>query len=153
GTYFVLIKADHGTGFGAVYENNDTAPNVASSTPAFPIAAQPYADLVSAITVSPASGQIGQIIDLAWQVTNNAVNAVAATGTGPWSDRVVLSRDNVYGNSDDVNLGEFTHTGAVAIGASYSAAKTVAIPSNFQGDGYLFVVADSHNIVYEFTFE
>src|SRR5262249_2802909 len=153
GTYFVLVKADHGSGFGAVYENNDTAPNVASSTPAFPVAAQAYADLVSAITVSPSTGQIGQTIDLAWQVTNASPNAVAATGAGPWSDRAVLSGDNVYGNADDISLGEFAHTGVVAVGASYTAAKTVTIPSNFYGDGYLFVVADSHNNIYEYTFE
>ncbi len=153
GAFFVLVKADHGTGFGAVFENNDVASNVARTAATFDVAATPYSDLLAAITVSPSVGQIGRTIDLAWQVTNNAATAAATTGAGPWYDRVVLSRDNIIGNVDDVNLGDFAHTGAVALGASYTAAKTVTLPSNFVGDGYLFVVADVLGNVYEYTFE
>src|SRR5262249_52707502 len=103
--------------------------------------------------VSPSVGQIGQTIDLAWVVTNDATHGLAATGIGPWYDRVVLSRDAVYGNADDINLGQFSHSGSVAVGATYTVAKTVTIPSNFFGDGTLFVVADAQNNVYEYTFE
>ena len=88
-----------------------TAPSSRTPTPprtwphspaALDIAAAPYADLTAAITVSPALGQIGQTIDLAWVVTNDATHGLAATGAGPWYDRVVLSRDASSGNADDV---------------------------------------------------
>jgi len=65
----------------------------------------------------------------------------------------VLSRDAVVGNADDITLGQFSHTGAVALGGSYTVAKTVTLPTSFFGDGYLFVVADSSASVYEYTFE
>ncbi len=126
---------------------------MAQSAGSLDIAAAPFADLTAAITVSPSLGQIGQTIDLAWVVTNDATHGLAATGNGPWYDRVVLSRDNVFGNADDINLGEFVRNGAVNLGASYTVAKTVPIPSTFFGDATLFVLADARNNVYEYTFE
>ena len=126
GTYSFLVKADHGAGQGAVFEDDDAKSNVAKSSPAARHRGGPVRATSPRRSPSrPPSGQIGQTIDLAWVVTNDAAHGLAATGNGPWYDRVVLSRDAVFGNADDINLGEFSHTGAVGLGASYTAAKTV----------------------------
>jgi hypothetical protein len=129
------VKADYAAGVGAVFENGLEDNNLARSAGTLDIAAAPFADLTAAITVSPTVGQTGQSIDLAWQVHNDAAHALAATGAGPWYDRIVLIRDNTCGNADDIMLAEFSHTGAVAVGGSYTAAKNVPLPYTYYGDG------------------
>src|SRR5207244_5055272 len=42
------------------------------------------------------------------------------TNTGSWSDRVVLSLNTIYGDSDDLTLGVFPHSGVLSPGGLYT---------------------------------
>ena len=109
----------------------------------------PYADLVPLIEVSPAIGDVGRTIDIAWTVKNDPATATGVTPADSWSDEVWLTRDAVIGNGDDVRLAEIGHSGELQVGQSYTDAVTVAIPNTFIGSGHLFVVTDSNNQVFE----
>ncbi|MEM9586008.1 MAG: CARDB domain-containing protein, partial [Planctomycetota bacterium] len=150
--YFVLVSTDFGAGFGAVYESERTANNTSSGGP-LQVANQPYADLTVAWDVTPSAGVLGQTIDVAWTVTNNADNANGAADDPSWYDRIILSRDATVGNGDDRVLADVRHTGPLAIGSTYTDAATVTLPNDFSGDGFLFVVADGRSNVYEFIYE
>ncbi len=152
GSFHVMVMTDFGSGFGAVYEYTDAASNIAQAAATVDVAAAPFGDLVAVIDSAPAGAQIAQAITLTWTVTNttDAWSATPATG---WYDRIVLSRDSLYGNADDRFLANLWHAGALGVGASYSATTSVNLPADFSGQGYLMVVADGQGQVYEFLYE
>ncbi len=130
---------------GTAETNNQTSKVVTSNID--------FADLLPVLQVSPSQGDIGQSVDVAWTVSNNAANATGSTPVSSWYDAIVLSRDAVFGNGDDVLLAEIRHNSALVLGASYTDAATVTLPNDFFGDGFLFVKADNRNEVYEFSYE
>ena len=65
-----------------------------------------FADLDLSNVASPASASSGQLIHLTWTVANNGIGPTDASS---WSDRVVLSSDDVYGNADDAYLTSVQH--------------------------------------------
>lgn len=152
GSFHVLVKTDVGAGFGEVYEYTDAAANAAAADSLIDVAREPFADLVVSLDTAPSQTEIGQAIDVTW-IVSNTNNAWAETPVAGWYDRIVLSRDDQPGNSDDQQLANIWHEGALAIGSSYAATATVQIPSDFSGAGYLMVITDSQNGVYEFKHE
>ncbi|WP_013334633.1 CARDB domain-containing protein [Gloeothece verrucosa] len=122
-------------------ENN----NLAQSALAITLA--PYADLaVSNVTApeltigDPASVTIG------WKVSNNGTGAGRVN---TWEDRIIASRDAIVGNGDDIILKQFTHSGALEVGANYTRSETFALPPAFTGQYQLFVQTDATNQVFE----
>src|SRR5262249_45150103 len=87
-----------------------------SSVLAFTSAAKPYADLDVTDLQAPASARGGDTSTLQWTITN--IGSVDAAPQS-WSDRLVLSRDTVVGNGDDVVLATVLHSGGLVAGASY----------------------------------
>ncbi|MHC1770058.1 MAG: CARDB domain-containing protein [Verrucomicrobiia bacterium] len=143
GTYRIIVKADAAD---EVEEdgqegNNDNYSSVLTVT------LSPPADLA----VSNVTGQsllVGDPVDLTvgWKVTNQ--------GTGPgtvdsWTDRVVLSRDEVFGNGDDRVVGTFLHTGAMPVGTSYSESHIIQLAGGLQDRLFLFVQTDATDVVFE----
>src|SRR5262249_17970646 len=59
------------------------------------------------------------------------------------------STDATVGNSDDVVVGRFTHSGALDVGQGYSQSQSVLLPPAFTGRYHLFVQADAGNQVFE----
>ncbi|MFZ4526019.1 MAG: CARDB domain-containing protein [Chlorobium sp.] len=127
----------------------DNANNIAAIAEAITIDSRP-ADLVVTEVTAPTAVQAGNSLRLSWTVKNQGIGD---SGITQWTDRVVLSRDAVFGNSDDLTLGNFTHTGLLNNGQSYSSNELVVLPKEFSGPYQLFMETDAFNQVYEFDHE
>ncbi|MBI3350330.1 MAG: hypothetical protein HY020_24345 [Burkholderiales bacterium] len=108
----------------------------------------PYADLVVSNVTAPTRVIADPArVTVGWTVGN------AGTGsgyTGSWTDRVVLSTDDVIGNGDDIVLGNFAHEGGLAAGQSYSRTETIFAPASYRPDSYkVFVLTDATGQVFE----
>jgi hypothetical protein len=98
---------------------------------------------IAAMTASPFSP--GQMIDLTWQVTNAGVN----NATEPaWKDFVYLSADAVW-DINDVMLGEFTHSGGLDSGDSYTGALSFLFPAVLEGNYHFLVRTDALDVQLE----
>src|SRR5262249_13953917 len=103
---------------------------------------------LSPVVNAPATGTGGNGITVGWTVTNNGPGATTA---GSWNDQVILSPTPALGTTGNVVLGTFGHSGDLANGASYTQSQTVTLPATAQGTYYIFVVADSGQVVAEPT--
>ncbi|MCS6853203.1 MAG: hypothetical protein NZ523_00395, partial [Elioraea sp.] len=107
---------------------------------------RPYADLVATTLTAPASARGEAPITVGWTITNEGA---AATDAAAWMDAVILSRDEVIGNADDIVLGRLSRTGPLGPGARYDAELTVTLPGRLEGGFFLAVRADDGNAVSE----
>jgi subtilase family serine protease len=143
GTYFLLAVADATTAIpteGGLQRSN----NIAAS-PAIQVLEGIYADL-TVVTASGPNRVIGNPADItvSWTVRNDG------RGPGPisnWSDRVVLSRDAIYGNSDDILLANVPHSGALPVGSTYSESRIFQLPDNLEGRFQIIVRTDAEGVV------
>src|SRR5207245_2032043 len=85
-------------------------------------------------------------VTIGWTVTNIGTGAGR---TNDWVDAIIASSDAIAGNGDDVVLAEFTHSGAMAVGDSYSRSETIYLPAAFVGRYTLLVRADQRAVVFE----
>ena len=136
--FYVLVKTDHGAGQAAVYEFDDVGSNVGQATDQVDLASAAFGDLVAAWNTAPDQAQVGQTINFSWTVTNTT-DAWGTTPVSSWHDRIILSRDNIYGNGDDQTLIDHQRNGVLDLGASYTTSAAVLLPSNFNGDGFLLM--------------
>ncbi|MCA9191785.1 MAG: hypothetical protein KDB03_08485 [Planctomycetales bacterium] len=102
-------------------------------------------DLVIKDITAPATANNGQQISVSWTVANENVR----TAIAPWTDRVVFSSDQYYGNSDDVLLGIYSVTSDLQQGSEYTGSVTGKIPFGVTGEQRIFVVTDFENVVHE----
>ena len=146
-TYYVLVKTDDTSRITETGAENNNVALVATD-----VTLAPYADLVVSQAAATAGIVIGSPaqIDVSWTVSNQGTGAGPATN---WRDRIVISTNGIYGDSDDKFVAEFDHTGALAAGGTYSRSERVSLPSGLSGSYVLFVATDVTNIVYEYTFE
>ena len=111
----------------------------------------PYADLVVSNVTAPAVTIADPAtIQVSWTVANQGNGAGS---TNAWTDRVVLSKDDIIGNGDDVTIGEYRHVGSLDVGQSYLRAEQIQLPLNTSGRFRLFVVSDAKNEVFENAIE
>ena len=134
GNGYLIVRADGNNAQGETNENNNNR--------AIPIRID-APDLIVSNATAPASVTVGATIGVTWDVKNQG--AVAANAD--WYDRVVISTDQVFGNSDDTYLtevwqGSFT---PLAAAATYSRTLNVTLPSTATGDRYLLFKADNYN--------
>ncbi|MEF8723661.1 MAG: CARDB domain-containing protein [Candidatus Accumulibacter delftensis] len=139
----VEVRADqNAAGQGSLVEYTaagDGGESNNSARLAFTAAARPYADLAVGSLSAPSSGRGGETITLEWTVLNQG-----SIASGPqWSDLVVLSRDDVIGNADDVTLASVGHYGVLAPGASYQQSRQLLLPERLDGAFRVAVVADA----------
>ena len=143
-SYYMLVRGGGGTGdymgvYVAEVQVRDTAsvniPNL--QVTALPVPPQP-------------SLQSGS--SFSWSFTVKNVGT-ASTGASAWPDRLVLSQNTVFGDADDVEIGIFPHTGALAGGASYTVNGTSAIPPGGSGTYYLIARTDYTDEVDELLLE
>ncbi|MEM6470989.1 MAG: CARDB domain-containing protein, partial [Planctomycetota bacterium] len=107
-----------------------------------------YAQLVSGnVTATPELSTIDPAtIDVSWTITNQG------TDVGPtdrWTDAVVLSRDDEFGNFDDRIVARFVRRGTLDPGQSYSRNESIVLPPATEGEFRVFVVTDIDQVVYE----
>ncbi|MCA2813573.1 MAG: hypothetical protein IM477_13910, partial [Microcystis sp. M090S1] len=141
GTYYVFGVTDSGD---QVFEL-DNVNNVTQSINQVQIVSQP-ADLVVTDAIIPTTGEAGKTIQVQWTVKNQGTGD---TIVNSWSDRLVVSNDEVLGDADDLTLASFTRTGLLAPNGTYSRTESVILPFTLEGNYQLFVVTDSANSVYE----
>ncbi|MCB1090441.1 MAG: Ig-like domain-containing protein, partial [Verrucomicrobiae bacterium] len=143
GDYYVLVVTDAAE---SVVEGAAEGNNTGAST-LFSVSLPPSPDL----TVDSVSSQtllIGDPVDITvtWTVSNQG----AAAGTDvSWTDRVILSRDSIVGDGDDIVIGEFFHTGLLPPGSSYTAEEIILLPPALEGRFTLYVVTDIFDDVSE----
>ncbi|MFN4170881.1 MAG: CARDB domain-containing protein, partial [Pseudorhodobacter sp.] len=119
---------------GATGVNNNAA------TVDFASAETGLADLRVSGFTAPTTALGGTAVTLGWTVTNAGV---APTDAAAWIDRIVLSRDAVIGDADDVVLAEVPRSGALAPGAAYTRSVEVTLPDNLDGAFTLAVITDA----------
>lgn len=91
----------------------------------------------------------GQNVDIQWRIKNVGDAAVSSA----WTDRIVLSRNAIIGDSDDMTLGDFAYSaGPLAAGEEISRQAQVGIPfdpSLIPGTYNLYIVTDAANQIDE----
>ncbi|MBS0640889.1 MAG: hypothetical protein JSS43_13510, partial [Proteobacteria bacterium] len=145
----ISVTADAGTNYwrGAIVEEPEyPAEYDNASTIVVTAVPRPYPSLVAGNLQAPASGRGGTSVALHWEVTNNGQ---AGTGAATWSDAVVLSQDAIIGNSDDIVVARFSHSGALAIGEGYVQDQSVTLPTRLNGTYTLAIVSDIDGAVIE----
>ena len=125
-----LVREDHATA--GAEANNSSLITLTSNAVSYP-------DLAVTAVGAPASARGGDVVTVNWTVLNQGV----ATGVSQWTDRIVLSADNIIGNADDVVLASVVHNGALAGGDTYTGSQAVTIPQRLQGNYYISVVTDA----------
>src|SRR5207253_4033220 len=104
------------------------------------------------LVTSDVTGPSGEIIadpahvTVGWKVANSGSREAQAGG---WVDVVYASSDAILGNGDDVEVGRFARTLALAAGSSYTRSEEIILPPAFTGRFYLFVKADGTDAVFE----
>jgi hypothetical protein len=150
GAKFFILRTDAGD---VVIEPNGEVNNTAMAGIAIQLA--PFADLqtsdVSFVAGFDDHGQPVAIgdpaqVSVSWTVTNKGTGAGS---TAEWVDTVVASRNAIAGDGDDVVLGQFAHSGALAVDGSYSQTQNLTLPPGFQGRFHLFVRSDAQDVVFE----
>ncbi|MGN6385042.1 MAG: FG-GAP-like repeat-containing protein, partial [Verrucomicrobiota bacterium] len=104
-------------------------------------------------TITPPSGtsiKSGDTIGFNYTVKN--VGSVSTT-VASWTDSVVISQNTTLGDSDDVQLGIYPHTGVLNDGQEYVQNQSAKIPDGITGTYYVIVQTDFANAVNEFVLE
>ena len=106
---------------------------------------------VTAVTVPPEAGlQSGSAFTYSFTVSNVGSAGIPST---PWSDRLVLSQNQVYGDGDDVEVGVFPRNGALASGAFYTVTGPAVLPAGLAGNYFLIARTDIADQVDELVLE
>jgi len=87
----------------------------------------------------PDSVAAGSSLTVNWTVGNSG----GLSAQAPWTDRVVLSRDEFLGNLDDLVLGSPAATTNLAPGGNYLREVTATVPWGAQGAYTLFLELDA----------
>ena len=143
GAYRLVLALD---AIDDVHERNETN-NL--TTPAITIA---NADLRVASSTTPPAAASGQVVPLAWTITN----AGGGTATGrwysgywdqyyAWTDQIFVSVDAAR-DAADVYVGEVRRINTpLAAGASYSVSTTKQMPNIADGNYHALIVTDASN--------
>lgn len=151
GHYRLFVQTDAKN---TIFENNLKANNAASAPNFFDVVTIPYADLVVSSVTPQTTGSSGQTLSLSWVVTNlsstNGGNGIGPTNSSSWTDTVSLASDP-EGKNIIANLGNFDHSGILALGGNYTRTANVTLPNGLQGNYYL-VVNTNTGVVFEFIY-
>lgn len=141
GNFYVFMTTDADN---VVFEL-DNANNTTRSLGMVSIASTP-ANLVASAVDLPTSAEAGKQLALSWMVSNLGSGDSIVTS---WVDRIGLSSDGVFGDDDDIVLGDVLHSGLLGVGGSYIANASVTIPFSVVGNYTLYVLSDVNNQVHE----
>ncbi|ROZ64162.1 CARDB domain-containing protein [Ramlibacter sp. WS9] len=138
----VSITADQNAqGAGVLAERNANGTAEANNLLNITVASavKPYADLRPVIAGLPAAAAAGSGFTVSWSVTN----AGAAASGAQWNDQVVLSRDAIIGNADDVILATVRHIGVLDGTQGYTQSASAAMPEVSGGTYFIAIRTDS----------
>ncbi|MGB3654095.1 MAG: CARDB domain-containing protein, partial [Rivularia sp. (in: cyanobacteria)] len=148
GSYYVFVITDaperkvRGKVYEGVNENNNATPSVQPLI----INRPPAVDLkVTNITATPTAGNVGDSINIEWDVINDSENTTQTL----WSDAVYLSEDSEW-DVNDTFVGSYSYTGnALNDNETYTADITANLPSATPGQYRFIVRTDVFNQLYE----
>jgi WD40 repeat protein/subtilase family serine protease len=140
GTHYVIVVSDYGRELLETSEDNNTGVD----TQVMVITLAPPADLVVQSVSTPAAGMPGVPMPIQWVVRN----AGSRAAVGEWYDSVYLSTDNRW-DIDDVLIGQFTRSGRLEPGASYTGQLNEPLPGVTPGRYYILVRTDARNTIRE----
>jgi len=109
-----------------------------------------YADLAVLEATAPTNAFSGASIHLTWTVGNSGTSG---TYVDRWTDRVVISSNMLYGDSDDIAMASIQHQGMLAVDGRYTAEADVQLPVGITGERWLFIEVDDTERVFEYIFE
>ena len=137
----MLMSTDDGT---VVFEGpEDDGNNIAIS----PFTIEPGAsDLVVDSVSAPSGATGGDLVSVTWIARNDGDQV---TNESVWVDRVILSSDEILGNSDDVILRSRTNTTALDPGDTVIVETQIALPIDMQGQYFAYVCLDNDRQVFE----
>ena len=107
---------------------------------------QPTADLQVTSVTAPSSISSGDLLTVDYTVVNAGLGRTNAEW---WADTVILSKDLVVGNADDVNLGTVYHSNRLGANESYQGSASLKLPIDLQGDYHVIVRTDTYGQVIE----
>jgi len=125
-----------------------------------PVDAPDLAQLVSATASTAADLRVtnftaganirpGDTLNVTWTVKNFGKTAA----TQAWTDRIIISKNSIVGDADDLTMGDFTVSGStLAGGASLDREANVTVPLDVSlapGSYSIFVISDVGNVVPE----
>ena len=143
GPFYFIVRTDV---YGQVFQNGNTANNVAPTASPSTINLTPPPDLAVSSVMVPTTGLASHAFTFSYQVTN--------AGAGPtpnsyWTDSYYLSPTGTYNASTAIPLGQQTHAGSLDAGAGYASTVTETLPNGLSGTYFLVVDTDSGNAVFE----
>lgn len=142
GTYYLFAVADYDKRQFEFDPNLDAEANNASPARAIQLATVPPDLRVTNVQI-PSNIAPGQVIPVAWTVTNQSGGAASGT----WSDRIVLNSTNP--EIAPFQLAQIDHEGGLAAGASYAQTGNVGLPAYMQGEYFVSVTTDYRDTVPE----
>ncbi len=93
---------------------------------------------------APTTASASQTITLSWTGKNDSS---VTTGSSYWYDQVVFSKNDIYGDSDDIYLTYqyISNSNGLPLepNETYTASSTVTLPSYVAGSGYLLYKTDA----------
>ncbi|MGB6300739.1 MAG: putative Ig domain-containing protein, partial [Rivularia sp. (in: cyanobacteria)] len=141
GERYLYVVTDATNNIGELNATNDAEENTVHQKLQIELAE--YADLaVSDITVTEDTIGNPATINVGWKVTNIGTGAGK---TDQWVDRIIASTDDKIGNSDDIVIATFNHTGFLDADSSnpdtsyYFRSEDIQLPSGFEGKYNLYV--------------
>ncbi|NCQ78264.1 MAG: hypothetical protein GPI99_08940 [Microcystis aeruginosa W13-15] len=103
-------------------------------------------NLVITEATAPSSVGLGQSFTVNWTGKNDGS---VTTGSSYWYDQVVFSKNNIYGDSDDITISyEYISSSnglPLEPNETYTVNRTVTLPSSAVGSGYLLLRTDAYN--------
>lgn len=143
GSFTVVIYTDYSNQhYEFVGENNNRRVDNTAINVTFP----PLPNLTVSSITPPSDAFSSTQTVVSWVVTNTGTGS---TSSPSWTDDVYLSLNNVFGDGDDVYLGQATNPSYLAAGESYANSLTFTVPRGLSGDYYLLVRTDTYNQVFE----
>jgi subtilase family serine protease len=102
--------------------------------------------IITNITV-PTTATASQTITLSWTGKNDSS---VTTVSSYWYDSVVFSKNNIYGDSDDVAVISYEYISSsnglpLEPNETYTVNRTVTLPNGAVGSGYLLFKTDTYN--------
>ncbi len=95
------------------------------------------ADLELTIVSAPDTARFGHKVTIEWTVKN--ISEVSSRG-GRWTDELFISKDKSLNTKKDRRIGEWSYSGVLGPGKSYTIKKEAFVPLGITGENYLIMV-------------
>ena len=152
GSYRIFLVTD---ALGEVGEDTQEHNNDALSATVIHVSPPDYADLEISNVQTPETGVGGQRATINWRVDNLGPDTTNDGTVGGivtrWSDRLVASVNDIFGDADDHELAVVEHVGELSIGQGYDGVWAGTISPKLSGFYHIFVETNSSEQVYEYN--